>query len=264
MFVGLQSGSFPRHHRRVQGGGFRVPVVRARGMGAGTVGQTALTLGTPLASGGAILGGAAASTAGITSASLRAAGLTAGIGIVAAGIALWLSRKGPAQNVATTHIVDEAEPLLKQNLAAWQSSNKTCADYLQTIANFQQVWNAVIQNCAQTSLGDPGHSCLDDRLPAGVKFNTGPPANFNINGNGNFDWFAWYLMPILNDPAAGGCCASPVYYDANGTASVPMPTCTPSAAGSIASLFGGAGGSFNLSSLLIPALLIGGAIWVMS
>jgi len=232
----------------------RYPLWSSVGLGA-SAGQTALTLGTPLASGGAILGGAAASAAGITSASLITAGVTAGIGLIAAAVALWLGRAGPKQNVATTSIVNEAEPLLKQNLAAWQASPKGCADQATALANALQVWYAVAHSCAQPSLGDPGHSCLDDRLPQGVTFNYN---TFNIVGNGMWDWFAWYVMPILNDPAAQSCCPPQIYYDPNGTAPVPMPPCVQStSAGNLLSQLTGVGSSsFDWTTLLIPAALI--------
>ncbi len=107
--------------------------------GIGDNAQTAFTLGTPLATGGAIVGEAALTT-GVTSVSLATAGITAGVGLVIAAIALWLGRRGPKQKVATTTIVNEAEPLLRQNLAAWNSSPKGCADQAAALNAALQVW----------------------------------------------------------------------------------------------------------------------------
>lgn len=236
---------------------------RFRGLGADP-GQTAFSLGAPILSGGGVLAGAALSTAGVTAASLATAGITAGVGLVVAAIALWLGRRGPKQKVATTTIVNEAAPLLQQNLDAWNASPKGCADQAAALNAAMQVWYAVVSACANPSLGDPGHSCLDDRLPAGVQFNFN---SFNIVGNGMYDWFNYYILPILNDPAAQGCCPTQIYYDPNGQVRVPMPACNPSlasakgAAAAIAAL--GGGGSFSVSSLLIPAALLA-LLWAVS
>ena len=237
-----------------------------RGVGADP-GQTAFTLGTPLAGGAGILGGAALTSTGITAGALATAGITAGIGLVAAAIALWMSRKGPKQNVITTGFVNQAEPLLQQNLAAWNASPKDCANQTAAVQNFQQIWNAVVGACANPDLGDPGHSCMDDRLPSGVTFNTGSPANFNIVGNGMYDWFSYYLDPILNDPAAAGCCPPQPCYDPACTSLVPLPPCTPSAqsaaAGSSSSAGAGSVAGIPAAWLLIGAALLVG-LWVMS
>lgn len=235
------------------------------GMGADT-GQAALSLGAPLGSGGAILGSAALSASGITAASLATAGITAGVGLVVAAIALWLGRRGPKQKVATTQIVNEAEPLLQQNLAAWNASPKGCADQAAALNAALQVWYAVVNACCNQALGDPGHSCMDDRLPSGVQF-TCQPGAFHVVGNGRFDWFNLYVLPILNDPAAAGCCPGQVYYDPAGQSPVPMPRCAPnaqSAAGAAAALSALAGGnSLNFKSLLIPVALLA-LLWAAS
>ena len=240
-------------------------LLRHRGMGADP-GQISLSLGAPVATGGAIVGTAAATT-GITAATLATAGITAGVGLVIAAIALWMSRKGPKQNVITTGYVNQAEPLLRQNLAAWNASPKDCANLQACVQNFQTVWNEVVQACAQSALGDPGHSCIDDRLPAGVTFNTGAPASFNIVGNGMYNWFDYYLAPILNDPALASlpCCPPQACFDPACTAPYPMPSCNPSTvAGSVSSAAGAGASGFSIGALLVPALLVGFGLWVMS
>lgn len=236
-----------------------IPVYNGLGADAGSL---SLSLGAPIASGGAVLGGAALSTTGITAASLATAGITAGVGLVIAAISLWMSRKGPQQNVITTGYVNQAEPLLRQNLAAWNASPKDCANLTACIQNAQTILNEVVAACANPNLGDPGHSCIDDRWPSGVTFNTGAPANFNIVGNGRYNWFDYYVKPILTDAAIQNlpCCPPQVCYDPACTALYPMPSCNPSAAsapgsqGDGASAGGGAGAPFN------PALLVAAAV----
>ena len=237
-------------------------------MNRGGLGETSTqitqAITAPVLGAGSVLG-AAAVTTGVTAASLATAGITAGVGLIAAAVTLWLNRAGPKQNVATTGIVNQAEPLLQQNLAAWQSSNKTCADLTTCVSNFQQVWNAVVAACCQTSLGDPGHSCMDDRTPSGVTF-TCYPGQFHIVGDGMYDWFAYYLLPIINDPEIpAGCCPPQACYDPNCQSPVSMPACTPSAAGAVSSVLGSVSSLAGIPSswlLMAAAALL--LLWVVS
>lgn len=119
---------------------------------------------------------------------LAAAGASAAIPFVGPAIAgitllIGLFTKRGAQKEATTKIVNDAEPLLKQNLEAWNSSSKTVAEQQQALANFNAVWQQVVAACSNTSYGDPGHWCIDDR-----------------NRGGKWDWFSYYYDPIANDP----------------------------------------------------------------
>lgn len=130
--------------------------------------------------------------AGATTSVLAATGVIAGstaaialpiIGVVVAGIIFWLNRKGPQQKIETTKIVNDAEPLLKQNLAVWNSSPKTKSIQTQMLANYDAVWAKVVQLCSDSRYGDPGHACVNDRLPSG-----------------KFPWSVYYRDPIANDP----------------------------------------------------------------
>ncbi len=71
---------------------------------------------------------------------------------------------------------------MKQNLAAWQSSSKSCAEQQACISNFNTLWNQVVNACNNPQLGDPGQACIDDR-----------------KRGGKWDWFSYYLDPIVND-----------------------------------------------------------------
>lgn len=135
--------------------------------------STATTAGTTAASGG------------ILSGTLAAFGGPVGLAIlgVTTAISLWLGRKRPKQKIATTQIVNEAEPLLVQNLAAWHQSPKTLADQQATLNNFDIVWSRVVTQCSDPEMGTPGEWCVDDRKPGG-----------------KWDWFARYRDPIASDP----------------------------------------------------------------
>ena len=229
--------------------GSGIPIYRTRMRGIGeTAGQIGVQVGTSAAGAGALVG------LGLTSA--LAGAVTFGIGAVAIAVMALRSRRGPAQKVATTNIVNQVAPLMQQNLDAWNASAKSCADQAAALKIFDALWGEVVANCAQPSLGDPGHSCLDDRLPAGVQFEYN---SFHINGNGMYDWFSYYRTPIANDPAAQGCCpVGPSYYPG---ASVPASNCVP--AGSAGSVNIPGVGSISASALLIPAALLA-LLWAVS
>ena len=219
-----------------------------RGLGA-DAGAIGVQLGTSAAAG--VLAGlhTAGAIGGTAAAGAAAGAVSFGIGAVAVLAMALLSRKGPAQKVATTNIANDVEPLMRQNVQAWQSSPKTCADQSVALATFDALWNTLVANCANPSLGDPGHSCIDDRLPAGVQFEFN---TFHLVGNGMWNWFAYYRDPIANDPAAEGCCpALPCYYP---NCTPPVSDCVPSAIDSAAGLV--ASGAVDIGGIGIPLTLM--------
>lgn len=130
-------------------------------------------------------------TAGVSVAApigLAIAGATSAIPFVGpaiAGVTILISlftQRG-RQKTATTSIVNEVEPYMKQNLAAWGQSTKTVAEQQQALANFDGLWQQVVQACSGPGLGEPGHWCINDR-----------------SRGGKWDWFAYYRDPIANDP----------------------------------------------------------------
>lgn len=98
-------------------------------------------------------------------------------------IGLFSNRKRGKQKIATTQIVNEAEPLLQQNLAAWQGSDHYESQQIQALANFDSIWSAVVSQCSDPAFGPPGQWCVDDR-----------------KRGGKWDWFARYRDPITDDP----------------------------------------------------------------
>lgn len=73
-----------------------------------------------------------------------------------------------AQKTASTKIVDQAEQLMKQNVAAWQASNKTVAEQEQSVQNFDALWQQVVNACNRPELGGPGQRCIHDRERGGA------------------------------------------------------------------------------------------------
>lgn len=157
--------------------------------------QPAVT--TAISAGGSVAAAGLFSSAGFAMSSLAVPLIGAAIAGVTLAIGLWLNRLGPKQKVATTKIVNEAEPLLKQNLDAWNASSKTPEEQAQAIANFQNIWSAVVQACSVDQYGSPGHACIEDRMPQGQQIQAG---GNTYTGNGKWNWFGYYLDPIQNDP----------------------------------------------------------------
>ncbi|HBY62789.1 MAG TPA: hypothetical protein DEH78_23445 [Solibacterales bacterium] len=136
---------------------------------------------------------AATSAAAIAApAALKAAGATAWVPIVgpaiaavSLGIGLWMNRKGPTQKVASTNIVNEAEPHLAANVQAYLASARTRTNQAASLANFDRIWAHITspQGCGTPDLGNPGKACIRDR-----------------DRGGRWDWFALYRDPIAQDP----------------------------------------------------------------
>jgi hypothetical protein len=117
------------------------------------------------------------------------------IGAAVAGVALaltaWFSRKGPRQKVQTTQIVNELEPMLQKNVAGYLSGPRTVSSQAQALANFDAVWNALVENCRIEEMGDPGVRCVEDRQAGSCQWKEAGQC---------WNWFIGYRDPIANDP----------------------------------------------------------------
>jgi len=115
------------------------------------------------------------------------------VGPIVAGVtialALIFARKGPGQKVASTHIVDDLEPQLQENLRGYMAGPRILASQAQALKNFDDAW-AYLESaaaCGAPELGNPGKACIQDRQPGG-----------------KWDWFSYYRDPIAQDTAAAG------------------------------------------------------------
>ena len=117
------------------------------------------------------------------------------IGAVVAGVTLalvaWFNRKGPKQKVQTTKIVNELEPMLQENLRGYQQGPHTVSSQAQALANFDAVWNTLVENCRLEQYGDPGKRCIADRQAGSCQWQEGGTC---------WNWFVGYRDPIANDP----------------------------------------------------------------
>src|SRR5688572_27155804 len=81
------------------------------------------------------LSSAVAGAAGIST-SAATAMIGGGVAAVVLGITAWLNRAGPKQKVATTKMVDEVEPLLKQNVQEYLNGPRTPESQAVALKNF--------------------------------------------------------------------------------------------------------------------------------
>jgi hypothetical protein len=142
------------------------------------------------ATGGAVF---AATLPGLTQATgpLAAFGGPVGLaisgGLMAATYLIGRWRKNQQQKVASTQVVNEAEPYLQQNLAAYLASSRTTSEQQQALQNFYTIWNQVVARCNEVG-GSAGERCIEDRQEG-----SNPPW-------GGENWFERYLDPIRQDP----------------------------------------------------------------
>ncbi len=138
--------------------------------------------------------------------------------------------------VLSTQFANQAEGQLKQNLAMYLAlpSPRPLSAQTAAVANFDQIWNWIVQQCSNPQLGAAGRACISDRQAGACKWK---------DSSGNcFNWFSGYRDPIANDPN--------VYND-----SLAAAAASPLAAVSAALTSSGASSSSLLLPLGILALL---------
>lgn len=220
------------------------------GLGASSI-PAIVTGGGQIAAGvvPAVLASSAISAAGGTvGASILGMSLGVAVPVIGAAIAgvtlavgMFLNRNSAyfARASAATHIVDEAETLLKNNLAAWQNSDKYRSEQAQALINFNNVWNGVVQACSNPQLEDQGKNCISER-----------------SRGGKWDWFSYYYDPIANDPNVKD---DPIV---GGTAEQTVSSIGESVS-HIGDQVSNAISNISGSSYLIPGILLLGGIWAL-
>lgn len=153
---------------------------------------------------------------------------------VTVALTLLFNRKGPAQKVATTKIVDQVEPLLQDNLRGYMEGPRTYASQEQALQNFDAAWAYLAEKCGASVMGEPGQRCISERQRGGS-------APWCPTGTG-CDWFALYRDPIANDvPASSGRPGGDF-------------------ADTVSSVFTDESGNLNLGPVLLGAGLLGAAL----
>lgn len=189
----------------------RVPVTpRSSGMGSLTPAQLAQQIGaiTGSAATGAV---AALSLAGVIT-SATASALIPIIGPAIAGITLGISailNSGCGQTcIVTSNWANQAEQLLQQNIAAYFALPEPRSQSAKNIglANFDNVWNYLSQQCGQQALGTAGVNCVKDRQAGACTWKqTATSSLLQYPGEPQpgqcWNWFNGYRDPIANDLA---------------------------------------------------------------
>lgn len=131
-----------------------------------------------------------AGAAGDIAAKVSSAAWVPFVGPIVAGVGIALgfifNRKGPKQKIATTAIVNDLEPLLKQNLDGYLSGPRTKTSQAAALKNFDDAWTFLTSSagCGNRDMGNPGKACIADR-----------------SRSGRWDWFSYYRDPIATDQA---------------------------------------------------------------
>ncbi len=158
---------------------------------------TSTIVNTGIQTGGAVVTGLAEGAFTAVGSGATAFGMTAAvavpvIGAAIAGISLvvgmWLNKikLHNMQKTAATKIVDEAAPLLQQNVDAYLSdSTHTIAEKEQALWNANSILDQVWQACSNSQLADAGKRCIAER-------------NRNAGGDVRWDWYSYYVDPISN------------------------------------------------------------------
>jgi|SRR5919108_900227 hypothetical protein len=96
--------------------------------------------------------------------------------------------------VITSQWANQAADALTQNLNAYFALPAPRARSAQQLAlkNFEQIWQALVQQCSQPNLGDAGKRCISDRQQGACEWKGDDGKCFN--------WFIGFRDPIANDP----------------------------------------------------------------
>jgi hypothetical protein len=113
----------------------------------------------------------------------------AAVGAAAFALTMLFTRKGPQQRVATTQVVNDLEPILRQNVDGYLSGPRTPESQAAALQNFDQGWAYLVsaQACGNSQMGNPGKACISDRARGG-----------------QFDWHRLYRDPIASDVPVSG------------------------------------------------------------
>lgn len=169
-----------------------------------------------------------------------------GLALVGVGIALQLifSRRGPQQKVETTAIVNQAEPVLRDNLNLYLSSPiRSKKMQAAALSNFDTTWAHVVALCNTPNEGDPGKRCTDDRDAGSCTWHDAAGACWN--------WFSGYRDPIANDAGVVDDATAAAMVSA---AAAPVnSSAAPGSGAPASSSAGGAAGTADIFSSVSPA-----------
>ena len=224
--------------------------------------QSQASLGKNIQAAGSVGAGVATAAVGSLASSLAASGGTV-LGLTAGTLSAAVPFIGPALMAATLliqHLIansgcgqtcietsqwaNQAAAALQQVLDGYFAlpAPRTQTQQALAIANFQSIWQQLVQMCSDPSTGDAGKRCISDRQQGACtwKQKYAPVYAGEPNIGDCWNWFNGYLQPIQQDPVVADPTAAQVV--SSGASDV------------IGSLESG------LGSNLVPLLLIGGLV----
>jgi len=215
------------------------------GLGDQSTAQEGVAIGGAVGSSAVAIAAAYGSIAGPVGAAIGA-----GIALVSTLVSSLIKNSGCGITcVETSQWANQAEPLLRQNIQAYfaQPAPRSLSSQQAALANFDAIWNTLVQQCSQSGTGTAGQRCISDRQAGACtwKQTTTSPL-LSIPGEPQpgscWNWYSGYRDPISNDPDIAEDSQSALAQGA------------PDTSASVVS--GGA-------SSLLPILLIGGAAFVL-
>lgn len=107
--------------------------------------------------------------------------------------------------IVTSQWANAASALLEQNIQAYfgNPAPRSAEQKAQALANFDAIWNKLVQLCSQPGLSTAGQNCIADRQAGACKWHqTGQP---EFPGQPTYgacwNWFNSFRDPIDQDPA---------------------------------------------------------------
>lgn len=164
----------------------------------GTIAVLGATSAASIAAGGSglILGMAPALAMPIIGAAIMAATL---------GIELILNSGCGQTCIISSNWANQAETLLTQNARAYFAlpAPRSAEQKAQALANFDNVWNYLSQQCSNPQLGNAGVRCIQDRMTGACTWKQTHAPEFPGEPDVGqcWNWFSGYRDPIANDPA---------------------------------------------------------------
>ena len=250
--------SFVRSNARAELSEFYPPLtVKRRGFGQTTSGAISQGAGTAASLTGSSLG--LLTAAGVLQ-SVPVAGQIAGAVLAITAVVASMFKGCGSQCTLSSDEANKVGDLMTENLNQYMAAPVSRATQAEALANFDQLWQALVNYCNQPSLGAPGQRCISDRQQGSCKYKV--PMHPGLSPGG---WQQQNGAWVYTGDTGGvtGCwnyfigMRDPIAYDPRVAA---LPAAPP--ASSSLPVFSVAG--LNLQSLLFPGLLIGGGLILAS
>jgi len=250
----------------------RVYIVRRRGMGQGTSGTIAQAAGTGASAIGAT--GGLLTAAGVLQA-VPVAGQIAGAALAITAVIAGLFKGCGQTCVLSSNEANQVGNYMTQNLNQYLAAPVSAQTQAEALANFDQLWQALVNYCSQPSLGSASQRCISDRAQGSCAYKAAPggwvkdssgnwtykPWGPNGSGTSCWNYFVGMRDPIANDPRVSEVAAVATNVLAQ---KIPAPVTAATPTGAMPMTAPSAGVlPAGLSNFLVPGLLIGGGLLLL-